>query len=101
MVHGSDYQLRVWQALLALPKGETASYKQLATILGNEKGARAIGGAVGANPISLLIPCHRIIRQDGGIGQYRWGSTIKEKLLNFEQKIIAISPVYSDDMSGC
>lgn len=84
-VNGTAFQHSVWQALLDVSWGNTASYQDIAIIIGNPKAARAVGQAVGKNPISLIIPCHRIISQDGGIGGYAWGPSLKKKLLEFEK----------------
>jgi len=83
-LHGTNLQIQVWQALLKIPAGETTSYKALATALGRPKAARAIGGAVGANPVSLLIPCHRVIQASGILNNYNWGSARKKLLLGIE-----------------
>ncbi len=83
-LYGSPFQLKVWQALLKIPETVNVSYADLATAAGNPKAARAIGTAVGRNPISLLIPCHRVIRKMGVIGDYRWGSEIKMSILGYE-----------------
>ena len=76
-VKGSNFQLQVWRALLAIPPGRLASYSTLAERLGNPNAARAVGNAVAANPLALLIPCHRVIRESGAISAYRWGETRK------------------------
>ncbi|MBX7535736.1 bifunctional DNA-binding transcriptional regulator/O6-methylguanine-DNA methyltransferase Ada [Qipengyuania sp. GH1] len=84
-VKGTAFQQRVWQALRAIPPGETRSYGQLAAALGNPKASRAVGGANGANNIAVLIPCHRVIAVDGGLGGYAYGSEIKAELLRREK----------------
>lgn len=76
-VAGTNFQLAVWRALLKIPPGAVASYVQVAAMLGAPKAARAVGNAIGANPIALLIPCHRVIQQSGALGGYRWGPTKK------------------------
>lgn len=81
LLKGSRFRLKVWEALLALPEGRVCSYGDLARHLGAASAARAIGGAVGANPVAVLIPCHRVLRADGGVGGYRWGETRKRALL--------------------
>ena len=80
---GTLFQQRVWQALLAIPYGKTVSYGEIARMVGC-KSAQAVGQAVGANPIALLIPCHRIIAAHGKIGGYEYGIEIKKKLLELE-----------------
>ncbi len=83
-LNGSPFQIQVWQALMQIPANTNVSYGDLATAIGKPRAARAIGTAVGRNPISLLIPCHRVIRKMGVIGEYRWGSEIKMALLGNE-----------------
>lgn len=85
-VKGTAFQQRVWQALLEIPPGETRSYGQLAAALGNPGASRAVGGANGANNIAVLIPCHRVIAADGGLGGYAYGTAIKEELLRRERR---------------
>jgi AraC family transcriptional regulator of adaptative response/methylated-DNA-[protein]-cysteine methyltransferase len=80
-VRGTNFQLRVWRALLEIPSGAVTSYGQLAEAVGAPRGARAVGGAVGSNPISYLIPCHRVLRADGEIGGYAWGVDRKRVML--------------------
>jgi methylated-DNA-[protein]-cysteine S-methyltransferase len=81
---GTPFQQRVWQELLTIPFGETMSYGELATRVGNPKASRAVGGANGQNPISLIIPCHRVIGTDRSLTGYGGGLNIKEALLNHE-----------------
>jgi AraC family transcriptional regulator of adaptative response/methylated-DNA-[protein]-cysteine methyltransferase len=81
---GTQFQLRVWEALLCIPPGRVASYEALAEGLGCPSAARAVGGALGANPISYLIPCHRVIRSSGQITGYEWGAPRKRALLAYE-----------------
>ena len=83
--NGTDFQKKVWRALLEIPLGETSTYGQLAATIGQASAARAVGSAVGANPICLLIPCHRVIHTDGRIGNYRWGTDRKRALLDAER----------------
>lgn len=85
LVQGTDFQLQVWRALLGIPLGATATYGDLAETLQKPRAARAVGTAVGRNAIAFLIPCHRIIRSDGGVGGYRWGSPRKEVMLEWER----------------
>ncbi len=80
---GSDFQRQVWSALLRIPYGETRTYGQLARQLGREGAARAIGAASGANPLPLLIPCHRLVAADG-LGGYSGGPDLKRRLLALE-----------------
>jgi O-6-methylguanine DNA methyltransferase len=83
-VSGTPFQIQVWRALLRIPPGALSTYGRLAAALKKSGAARAVGGAVGANPVALLIPCHRVIRQSGDIGGYRWGLEAKKTLLALE-----------------
>lgn len=83
--HGTPFQQQVWQQLQAIPHGETRSYGQLAAALGKPKGAQAVGQANGANPIAIIIPCHRVIQGDGSLGGYAGGLERKQWLLTHEQ----------------
>lgn len=74
-VSGTNFQISVWKALLQIPPGAVVSYTQVAEALGKPRSARAVGTAIGANPVALLIPCHRVIRQSGQLGGYHWGET--------------------------
>lgn len=82
---GTPFQQTVWQALLKIPYGKTISYAQLANIIGKPTACRAVANANGKNPISLIIPCHRVIASDGGLGGYTGGIDIKQQLLALEQ----------------
>lgn len=83
-VKGSQFQLKVWQALLQLPEGRLLSYGALARTIGQPAASRAVGSAVGSNPVALLIPCHRVIRANGVLGEYRWGERRKRVLVGIE-----------------
>lgn len=85
ILKGTDFQMRVWNELTKIPKGKTVTYSELAAKIGKPKAARAVGNAVGANPVAFLIPCHRVVRADGIIGGFRWGTNIKKKLLSDEK----------------
>lgn len=85
-VRGTEFQVRVWRALLRIPSGTLVTYGQLAKSVGQPGASRAVGSAVGANPISYLIPCHRVIRGTGVIGEYRWGHLRKRAILAKEAK---------------
>ena len=80
-VRGTAFQQRVWEALRAIPAGTTTTYARLAEAIGAPKAVRAVGAAVGANPVAVAIPCHRVIRTDGAIGGYRWGVERKRALM--------------------
>ena len=84
-VKGTAFQQRCWEALRQIPPGETRSYGQQAAMLGNPKASRAVGSANGANNIAVLIPCHRVIAADGGLGGYAYGTEIKAELLRRER----------------
>lgn len=81
---GTPLQQSVWKALLEIPKGKTVSYQDLAMKVGKPKAYRAVANAVGANPISPLIPCHRVLRKGGALGGYYWGTESKQALLKEE-----------------
>jgi methylated-DNA-[protein]-cysteine S-methyltransferase len=84
---GTDFQRRVWQALLEIPHGETRTYGDIARMLGERAAVRAVGAAVGRNPISVIIPCHRVIGADGGLTGYAGGLDRKRSLLALESGI--------------
>ncbi|SEW14159.1 AraC family transcriptional regulator, regulatory protein of adaptative response / methylated-DNA-[protein]-cysteine methyltransferase [Luteibacter sp. 329MFSha] len=88
-VAATAFQWRVWDALTRIPRGETLSYGELAAALGVPNAARAIGRACGSNRLALLVPCHRIIREDGSLGGWRWGLEIKQQLLATERAMKA------------
>ena len=83
-VRGTAFQLRVWRALLQLQPGTLISYGDLAVAIGHPSAARAVGTAIGRNPLAFLIPCHRVIRETGVVGDYRWGRTRKRAMLAWE-----------------
>ncbi|MGD8977694.1 MAG: methylated-DNA--[protein]-cysteine S-methyltransferase [Gammaproteobacteria bacterium] len=91
-VSGSRFQFQVWRALLRVPSGSVVSYGDLARALGKPGAARAVGQAVGANPVAWMIPCHRVLRGDGALGGYRWGSRRKAVMLAWESGRQASSP---------
>lgn len=81
---GAPFQIKVWEALLQIPSGRVTTYSEIAEAVGNPKAVRAVGTAVGRNPISWLIPCHRALRKSGGLGGYHWGLPVKRALLAYE-----------------
>ena len=81
VLRGTPFQLQVWEALLRIPEGLVVSYAGLADVVCTPKATRAVGAAVGANPLATLIPCHRVLRANGDFGEYRWGGTRKVALL--------------------
>ena len=80
-VQATAFQRRVWQELIAIPPGETRSYSEVARAIGNPAARRAVGRACATNPVALIVPCHRVVRGDGAVGNYRWGVQRKEALL--------------------
>ena len=83
-VRGTAFQVRVWRALLEIRPGQLTTYKRLAAAIGCPSAARAVGSAVGQNPVSFLIPCHRVIRETGVMGEYRWGRIRKRAMVAWE-----------------
>ena len=81
---GAPFQMKVWEALIQIPSGKVTTYSEIAEAVGNPEAVRAVGTAVGKNPISWLIPCHRAIRKSGGLGGFHWGLPIKRAMLAFE-----------------
>ena len=81
---GAPFQIKVWEALLRIPTGHVTTYGEIAKSIGNPKAVRAVGTAVGRNPVSWLIPCHRAVRASGGLGGYHWGLPVKRAMLAFE-----------------
>lgn len=84
LCRGTNFQIKVWEALLRIPSGQVVTYKTLAETIGCPQAVRAVGNAVGRNPIAYLIPCHRVIRSMGYLGGYRWGITRKRAMLGIE-----------------
>jgi AraC family transcriptional regulator of adaptative response/methylated-DNA-[protein]-cysteine methyltransferase len=84
-LRGTNFQQQVWRALLAVPPGETTHYGELAAAVGRPGASRAVGNAVGANPVAWLIPCHRVLRRNGALGGYRWGVGRKRAMLAWER----------------
>ena len=81
---GTDFQLRVWDALLRIPMGRACTYSSIAAGIGAPKASRAVGAAVGANPLSFVVPCHRAIGKSGALTGYHWGLTRKRAILGWE-----------------
>jgi AraC family transcriptional regulator, regulatory protein of adaptative response / methylated-DNA-[protein]-cysteine methyltransferase len=81
---GAPFQIKVWEALLSIPTGHVTTYSEIAQSIGNPKAVRAVGTAVGRNPVSWFIPCHRALRKSGGLGGYHWGLPVKRALLAWE-----------------
>ena len=85
-LYGTDFQLDVWEALMNIPFGETRTYQDIATALGQPTSVRAVAKAIGSNPVSFFIPCHRVIGATGALTGYRWGIDVKKNLLDFEHQ---------------
>jgi AraC family transcriptional regulator of adaptative response/methylated-DNA-[protein]-cysteine methyltransferase len=83
-IQGTAFQTRIWKALREIPHGSTTTYAELARRIGSPSAVRAVGAACSANPVAVLVPCHRVIRSDGGISGYRWGVERKRELLRRE-----------------
>lgn len=81
----TDFQLKVWASLLKIPMGKLATYGNIAGHIGNAKASRAVGTAIGSNPVAFLIPCHRVIQSSGTLGGYMWGTTRKAAIIGWEQ----------------
>lgn len=81
---GAPFQIKVWEALLSIPSGQVTTYSEIADAIGSPRAVRAVGTAVGRNPISWLIPCHRALRKSGGLGGYHWGLPMKRAMLAYE-----------------
>ncbi|HWG06130.1 MAG TPA: methylated-DNA--[protein]-cysteine S-methyltransferase [Beijerinckiaceae bacterium] len=88
---GTDFEIRVWQTLLRIPLGKATTYSSIAGHIGNPKAARAVGAAVGRNPLSFVVPCHRVLGRSGALTGYHWGLTRKQAILGWEAGQCAIS----------
>lgn len=101
LLRGTAFQVQVWQMLLSIPPGEVWSYSELAKGIGRSTATRAVGSALGANPIAWLIPCHRVVRSDGGLGGYRWGLSMKQACLDYERARVRKLNGATSDNSTC
>ena len=90
---GSEFETRVWQTLLKIPMGQATTYSGIAAHIGNAKASRAVGTAVGKNPISFVVPCHRVLAKSGGLGGYHWGLTRKQAILGWEAGFLGSTSV--------
>lgn len=90
---GTEFQCKVWEYLLTIPIGETRTYAQVAEGIGKPEAVRAVANACGTNKLAILVPCHRVVRSDGSIGGYRWGTELKERLLAREREL-----TFGDDL---
>lgn len=84
LTQGTNFQMKVWEALLRIPSGAVTTYSHIARSIGHPKAVRAVGSAVGSNPVGYLIPCHRVIRAEGHLGQYHWGTERKGAIVGME-----------------
>jgi|SRR5688500_168790 len=85
-LHGSEFQKKVWKALLEIPAGSTETYGAIAQRIGAPQSAKEVGEACAANPLAVAVPCHRVVRKDGGLAGYRWGVRRKRALLELEKR---------------
>lgn len=91
---GTHFQLKIWEALLKIPMGGLSTYGEVARVSGHASASRAVGTAVGDNPVAFIIPCHRVIRSEGTYGQYRWGPVRKSALIGWEAaKVHGVNPI--------
>ena len=81
---GTPFQLKVWESLLRIPMGRLSTYKDIAQTINNPKASRAVGNAIGSNPVAFLIPCHRVIQSNGEMGGYMWGPDKKAAIIGWE-----------------
>ena len=81
---GTDFEVRVWETLLKIPMGRATTYSDIAANINNPKASRAVGAAVGRNPVSFVVPCHRVIGKSGALTGYHWGLTRKQAMLGWE-----------------
>jgi AraC family transcriptional regulator of adaptative response/methylated-DNA-[protein]-cysteine methyltransferase len=85
----SAFQLKVWEALLKIPAGSVSTYSSVANLVQAPQSSRAVGTAIGSNPVAFLIPCHRVIRSTGVIGEYHWGTPRKTAMIGWERAELA------------
>ncbi|MEM6451301.1 MAG: methylated-DNA--[protein]-cysteine S-methyltransferase [Cyanobacteria bacterium P01_D01_bin.105] len=100
LVKGTNFQIQVWRALLQIPSGGLTTYKTIADLIERPKAVRAVGTAIGKNPIGYLIPCHRVIRSSGELGSYRWGPNRKQSILGWEAARSNRSSVSKEGLPG-
>ena len=91
MLIGTDFEVRVWETLLTIPLGRATTYSDIASQIGKPKASRAVGAAVGKNPISFVVPCHRVLGKSGDITGYHWGLTRKRAMLGWEAGKAAVN----------
>lgn len=95
LVKGTNFQVKVWEALLRVPEGQVTTYQDVARSINNPRAVQAVGSAVGANHIAYLIPCHRVIRKDGILGEYRWSALRKKSIIGWEAAALSLKPTGS------
>lgn len=95
---GTDFEVRVWQALLAIPVGAATTYSAIASGIGAPKASRAVGAAVGRNPISFVVPCHRVVGKSGALTGYHWGLTRKRAMLGWEAGVLSRAPAEGGEL---
>ena len=83
-LNGTPFQMEVWRALMEIPRGRLVTYSDIAKRVGRPRACRAVGSAIGANPVSVIVPCHRVVRSDGTLGNYHWGINRKKSLIESE-----------------
>ena len=91
LLQGTNFQMKVWEALLRIPAGSVSTYEQIAHSIGQPSAVRAVGTAIGSNPVGYLIPCHRVIRKTGQMGGYHWGETRKQAIIGWEMAREAVA----------
>ncbi|MEC7546007.1 MAG: methylated-DNA--[protein]-cysteine S-methyltransferase [Pseudomonadota bacterium] len=96
---GTEFQCKVWEYLLTIPIGETRTYAQVAEGIGKPEAVRAVANACGTNKLAILVPCHRVVRSDGSLGGYCWGTELKERLLARERELTSGDALYDVDKS--
>lgn len=96
---GTEFQCKVWEYLLTIPIGETRTYAQVAEGIGKPEAVRAVANACGTNKLAILVPCHRVVRSDGSLGGYRWGTELKERLLARERELTSGDDSHDVDKS--
>ncbi len=94
---GAPFQIKVWEALLRIPSGHVTTYSEIATSVGSPRAVRAVGTAVGRNPIGWLVPCHRALRKTGGLGGYHWGLPMKRAMLAYETARLEDDPMLAEN----
>lgn len=88
LFYGTQFQIKVWEALIKIPYGKLTSYSSIAQLIGKPKASRAVGSAIGKNNLAILIPCHRVIQQLGGLGGYKWGEERKLSIIGYEKSTL-------------